>query len=72
MAKKSYPTSEVRSSSQECQAATATGAAERSYPRSEVRDGGREELSHAQRAMAARAQEGLEEIFHIQGQEGWQ
>ena len=55
VAKRSYPTSEVRGSSQECQAATAweqprgatpclrSGAAvERSYPVSEVRGSGRE------------------------------
>ena len=30
-----------------------------------------EELPHVQGAVAARAQEGLEELLHIQGQEGW-
>ena len=69
-----YPESEVR------------GGDERSYPTSEVRGGGQEELPHApkpeargssredqphvQGAMAARAQEGLEELSHIEGQEG--
>ena len=43
-------------------------AAGRSYPRSEVRGGGREELPHVQGAVAAWAQEGLEEISHIEGQ----
>ena len=33
----------------------------------EVRDGGREEQPHVQGAVAARAQEGLEELFHVQG-----
>ena len=28
------------------------------------------EQSHAQGAVAARVQEGLEELFHVQGQEG--
>ena len=37
---------------------------------SEVRGGGQEELPHAQGAVAVRAQEGLKELFHIQGQEG--
>ena len=76
MAKRSYPTSEVR------------GGDERSYPTSEVRGGGREELPHAptpeargggleeqlhvQRAVAARAQEKLEELSHIEGQEAGQ
>ena len=26
---------------------------------------------HVQGAVAARAQEGLEELFHVEGQEGW-
>ena len=57
MAKRSYPTSEVR------------GGDERSYPTSEARGGGLEEQLHVQRAMAARAQEKLEELSHIEGQE---
>ena len=73
-AERRYPTSEVR------------GGNERSYPSSEVRGSGREELPHApkpeakgrsgeeqphiQGAVAARAQEGLEELSHIEGQEG--
>ena len=60
----------------------------RSYPTSEVRDCGREELRqapmpeakgrvredqpHVQGAVAVRVQEGLEELSHIEGQEGWQ
>ena len=44
--------------------------AERSYSTSEVRGGGREEQLHIQGAVAARVQEGLEELLHIQGQEG--
>ena len=47
-----------------------TGMAKRSYPASEVRGGGWEELPHVQGAVAARAQEGLEELLHVQGQEG--
>ena len=56
---------------------------ERSYPVYEVRGGSREELPppkarggsqdkqpHVQGAVAARAQEGQEELFHVQGQEG--
>ena len=35
----------------------------------EVRVSGREELPHEQGAVAARAQEGLEELLHVQGQE---
>ena len=47
-----------------------TGAGERSYPTSEVRGGGQEELPNVQGAVAARAQEGQEELLHVQGQEG--
>ena len=62
------------------------GTAERSYPASEVRGCRQEELPHAptpeakggggeeqpqvQGAMAARVQEGLEELSHVEGQEG--
>ena len=46
--------------------------AERSYPTSEARGGGWEELPHVQGEVAAWAQKGLEELFHVQGQEGWQ
>ena len=42
----------------------------RSYPTSKARGGGREEQPHAQGVVAVQAQEGLEELFHIQGQEG--
>ena len=58
-AERSYPMSEVR------------GGDERSYPASEVRGGGWEEQPHVQGAVAARAQEGLEELSHVEGQEGW-
>ena len=74
---------EVRGSGLECQAATVQerprgatphprsgAAAEKSYPASEVRGGGREELPHVQEAVAARAQEGLEELSHVKDQEG--
>ena len=46
------------------------GAAERSYPTSKGRGGGREEQPHIQGAVAVPAQEGLEELLHVQGQEG--
>ena len=114
MAKRSYPTSEVRGRGRECKTATvqerprgatqrprSRGMAERRYPAyevrggdescypaSEVRGGSREELLHAptpeargcgweeqphvQGALAARAQEGLEELSHVEGQEGQQ
>ena len=41
-------------------------------PKSEVRGGSQEELPHVQGVVAARAQEGLEELSHIEGQEGRQ
>ena len=34
------------------------------------RGSGREDQPHVQGAMAARAQEGLEELSHVEGQEG--
>ena len=36
----------------------------------EVRGGGREEQPHVQGAVAARVQEGQQELLHVQGQEG--
>ena len=46
------------------------GAAERRYLASEVRGGGREDQPHIQGDVAARAQEGVEELSHVEGQEG--
>ena len=48
----------------------AQSAAERSHPALKARGGGQEEQPHVQGAVAARAQEGLEELLHIQGYEG--
>ena len=53
VAKRNYPTFEVRSGSWE-----------------ELPDVRGQELLHLQGAVAARAQKGLEELFHVQGQEG--
>ena len=39
--------------------------------KSEVRGSSQEDQTHIQGAMAARAQEGLEELSHVEGQEGW-
>ena len=47
-------------------------AAERSYPTPEARGSGREDQPHVQGAVAAQAQEGLEELSHVEGQEGRQ
>ena len=85
MTKRSYPTSEVRGSGQECQAAMAQerlrgatpclrpgAAANRIYPTSEARGGGREDQPHVHGALAVQAQEGLEELSHVEGQKQWQ
>ena len=48
-----------------------TGVAERSYPTSEVRGSSQEKLPHIQGGVAVWAQEGQEELLHVQGQEGW-
>ena len=47
-------------------------AAGRSNPTPEARSGGREDQPHVQGAVAARAQESLEELSHVEGQEGQQ
>ena len=39
-------------------------------PMPKARGGGREEQPHVQGAVAARGQEGLEELSHVEGQEG--
>ena len=72
-AERRYPVSEVR------------GGGREEIPHAlkpQARGGGREKLPHARgqgqwpggptHAMAARAQEGLEELSHVEGQEGWQ
>ena len=72
-AERRYPASEV------------SGSDKRSYPTFEVRGSGQEELPHAPmpkargssqedqpHAVAARAQEVLEELSHVEGQEGRQ
>ena len=44
----------------------------RSHPAPEARGGGQEEQPHVQGRVAAWAQEGLEELSHVEGQERWQ
>ena len=60
MAERTYPTSEVR------------GGGWEELPPPQARGGGKEKLPHIQGAVVAWAQEGLGELFHVQGQEGWQ
>ena len=42
----------------------------RSYPTPEAKGDGREDQPHVHGALAAQAQEGLEELSHDEGQEG--
>ena len=46
-------------------------AARRSNPTPEARGGGWEDQPHVHGAVAMRVQEGLEELAHVEGQEGW-
>ena len=69
----SYTASEVGGAAKRrCPASEVRGGDERSCPASEVGGGGREEQPHVQGAMTARAQEDLEELSHVEGQEGQQ
>ena len=83
MAERRYPASEVRGARVRGQGqhreeishapSRRTGAAgRRSNPTHEARGGGWEDQPHVQGAMAAWVQEGLEELSHVEGQEGWQ
>ena len=60
----------VADAAQENPSSEVRGCNERRYPVSEIRGSGREEQPHAQGAMAVRAQEGLEELSQVEGQEG--
>ena len=44
--------------------------AELKNPTPQARGGGRDNEPHVQGAVAVRAQEGLEELSHVEGQEG--
>ena len=71
---RSYPTPQIRGGSREelpKSEARGSGWEELPHvPTPEARGGGREDQPHIQGAVAARAQEGLEELYHIEGQEG--
>ena len=76
-AERSYPASEVRGSSWEelphAPKPEARGGRWEELPHAtmpEARGGGREDQPHVQGAVAARVQEGLEELSHTEGQEG--
>ena len=49
----------------------ARGGSREEQPHAQGRGGGREDQPHVQRALAARAQKRLEELSHVEGQEGW-
>ena len=46
-------------------------ATRRSNPTPEARGGSQEDQPHVQGAVAAQVKEGLEELSHAEGQEGW-
>ena len=68
-AKRSYPTSESGAVAKSARLQQRKNSREE-LPKSEVRGGGWEDQPHIQGAVAARAQEGLEALFHVEGQEG--
>ena len=72
---RSYPASKVRGSGWEELPHTpkpkAWGGGQEKQPTPEARGSGREDQPHVQGAMAAQVQEGLEELSHVEGQEGW-
>ena len=68
-AERSYPKPEVRGGGRECQAVTAPKQPRGATLRLRLEAvAGR---SNPQGAVVVRAQEGLEELFHVQGREGW-
>ena len=70
-AERSYPASKVGGAAERRYPASEfRGSDERSYTVSEARGGGWEDQPHVQGAVAARAQEDLEELSHVEGQEG--
>ena len=76
-AERSYPASEVRGCGREelphAPKPEARGGRREELPHTptpEARGGGREDQPHVQGTVAARVQEGLEELSHIEGPEG--
>ena len=75
---RSHPTSEVRGGGREeiphAPQPEARGSEPGEIPHApkpKARGGGQEDQPHVQGAVAAGTQEGLEELSHIEGQEGW-
>ena len=76
---RSYPASKVRGGGREELLHTPTPEARGGgweelpqAPTPEARGGGREDQPYLQEAVTVRAQEGLEELSHVEGQEGRQ
>ena len=69
-----HPLSEVRGGGREepphAPTPEARGSGREEQPTPEARGGGREDQPQVQGALAARAQEGIEELVHVEGQEG--
>ena len=76
VAERRYPVSEVRAGDKRSYPTSeGMGRGQEELPHAptpEARGGGREDQPHVQGAMAAQAQEGLEELSHAEGQEGRQ
>ena len=77
MAERRYPASKVRGGGREeiphAPQPEARGSEPGEIPHApkpKARGGGQEDQPHLQGAVAARAQEGLEELSHVEGQEG--
>ena len=76
VAGRSYPASEIRGGREELPHAPTPEARGSGWeelphaPKPEARGSGREEQPHVQGAVAVWAQEGLEELLHVQSQEG--
>ena len=72
MAERSYPASEVRGGGrEELPHVRGWGGGREELPHAptpKARGGGQEDQPHVQGAMAAWAQEGLEELSHVEGQ----
>ena len=73
-AERRYPASEVRGGGREeipyAPKPEARGSGWEEQPRARGQGGGREVQPQVQGAVAARVQEGLEELSHVEGQEG--
>ena len=71
MAERSYPSLRSGAAAGRSYPKSEVGAvAGRRYPTPEARGGSREDQHHVQRVVAVRVQAGLEELSHVEGQEG--